>query len=365
MQQWKASGFATMVGSMPHKDRDTVVEMIFRYFPEIPVWPQLPTYSDEQMMNQYLEGLPGVVRQEDRVFVDTAAPGFDDELYKFYEEFLEVEGSDGSLVNSRFGMGEKTGITFFHFIDKLSRHSSHATAVKGQIIGPFTLLSGMKDQEGRALLYDERMQDVMVKLLAMKARWQVEHLKAAGRPVIIFLDEPALAGFGSSAFISITRELILQLLKEVVDSIHHSGAAAGIHICANTDWLLAFNSGVDIINLDAYTYFDKFALYKEDFTDFMKKGGCVAWGMVPTNDPELINRETAQGLATRWLQGITGFTSKDLSIPDILSQSLFTPSCGCGSLTEKSAEKVLQMTSEIGQILRAQFLDSTINRSPS
>jgi methionine synthase II (cobalamin-independent) len=364
MQQWKGSGSATMVGSMPHTDRDKVIELVFRHFPEVPVWPQLSAYSDEQMMNQYLEGLPGVVNQDGRIFVDTAAPGFEDELYRFYEEYLELESSDRSLVGSRFGMGDQTGRTFFQFIDELSRHSTSASAVKGQIVGPFTFLSGMKDREGRALLYDERMQDAAAKLLAMKARWQVEHLKAAGRPVIIFLDEPALAGFGSSAFVTISREMILQLLKEVVDAVHNSGAAAGIHVCANTDWLLTFQSGVEIINLDAYTYFDKFALYKEAFTDFMKNGGCVAWGMVPTNDPALLEKETAQGLAKRWLAQIDSLTSKSLSTGDILSQSLFTPSCGCGSLSEKSAEKVLRMTSEVGQLLRAQLLDLNTHGSP-
>jgi len=37
---------------------------------------------------------------------------------------------------------------------------------ESQVVGPFTLLSGLKDQDGRALLFDERFVDIVPKLLA-------------------------------------------------------------------------------------------------------------------------------------------------------------------------------------------------------
>lgn len=354
MQEWKSYGATTLIGSMPHKDREKAIGLILKESPQIPVWPQLSTFAAEQMIIQYMEGLPGVRTREGSVFVQTDAPEFESELYEFYEHYLDVDAGNRDILESRFKMGEETGGTFFKFLEIMDKaDKSELLALKGQVVGPFTLLSGLKDQGDRALLYDERLQDVLPKHLAMKARWQIHHLRRFGRPVIIFMDEPALAGYGSSAFISVSRELIQQILKEIVDAIHAEGALAGIHICANTDWLLAFDSNVDIINFDAYNYFDKFALYRKAFAEFMSEGRIVAWGMVPTSDPTTIMQETAQGLAERWIKNIEELTAPDLSVEKILSQSIFSPSCGCGSLTEEAAERVLQLNRQLGELLRS------------
>ena len=250
-------------------------------------------------------------------------------------------------------MGPETGRTFFQFLEGLKQAGSSFQAVKGQIVGPFTLLTALKDHQDRSLIYHEELQDVVTKHLALKAQWQIHQLRSFERPVILFLDEPALAGFGSSAFITISGELVQRLLGEVVEAIHQAGALAGVHICANTDWNLVFDAAVDVINFDAYNYFEKFALYRQRFTKFIEDGHIVAWGMVPTNDPEIIHGETPQSLANRWLVQIKELVTPSVSPSTILSQSLFTPSCGCGSLSEATAEKVLSLTKELGRIMRS------------
>ncbi len=338
---------------MPHRDSRKAIELILREMPEIPVWPQLPVFPAEQMMIQYLEGMPGIREKDNRLFVETDSPEFERELYGFYEEYLELDSGAKAIDNSRFGMGKDCGKTFFEFLDLLEGATQGVKAVKGQIVGPFTLLAGLKDQDDRALLYDERLQDVVSKHLAMKAKWQIERLQSFGRPVILFLDEPALAGFGSSAFISVSSELIARIVNEVIDAAHQSGAMTGIHVCANTDWSLAFDSSVDIINFDAYNYFDKFALYKKQFSRFIEEGRTIAWGMTPTADVATIEQETARSLADRWFDQVRELCSSHISIERILAQSLFTPSCGCGSLPEKSAERVVLITRELGSIMQA------------
>ena len=355
MHDLQASAAVTLIGSMPHQNRREAVELILQAVPEIPVWPQLSNYKAEQMMVQFLEGLPGVGELSGDLVLRTADGQVEDEIYAFYEEYLEIEEGRRDILGSRFRMGPETGQTFFEFLDRLQTAGLDCKAVKGQIVGPFTLLAGLKDQRDRALLYDERYLDLVTKHLAMKAKWQIQHLKSLGYPVILFLDEPALAGFGSSAFISVSRELIQSLLKEVVDAIHQAGALAGIHICANTDWLLAFESSVEIINFDAYNYFGKFALYKESFSRFIADQRIVAWGVIPTSDPGTISQETSKSLADRWMQSITQLCSGELSVEAILAQSLFTPSCGCASLPKEAAERVLRLTHELGHIMRAKL----------
>ena len=80
MQNWKASASTTLIGSLPHKDRPRALEIVFRMSPEIPIWPQLSTYPHEQMMIQYMEGLPGLGDPHGRLHVNTEDPNFDHEV---------------------------------------------------------------------------------------------------------------------------------------------------------------------------------------------------------------------------------------------------------------------------------------------
>ncbi|MCE5243781.1 MAG: hypothetical protein ABFD98_19535 [Syntrophobacteraceae bacterium] len=352
IQDWQANASATLVGSLPHRERRAAVDTVLRNIGDIPAWPQLSVYPAEQMMIQYLEGLPGLRNENGRITIEADTPEFDNELYAFYEEYLEIEAQTKDIDHSRFRMGPETAETFLLFLEALKSGGRPLRAVKGQVVGPFTLLAGLKDRNDRSVLYDERFQDIVPKHLAMKALWQIRRLSALGCPVIVFLDEPALAGFGSSAFISVSRELIQQLLEETIAVIHQADALAGIHVCANTDWLLAFHSSVDIINFDAYNYFDKFNLYRDDFHRFMEEGRIVAWGMVPTGEASLIEAETAAGLEDRWLRQVQDLVSPEVPLQKILSQSLFTPSCGCGSLSEAAALKVVELTRDLGTLMQ-------------
>jgi hypothetical protein len=328
---------------MPQKDRAAAIDLVLRTAPEIPAWPQLTVFPAERMMEQYIEGLPGLVNRDDRVFVDCASSQFDGEVLHFYEQFLAIEEGRLTVGEAGLGLGEQTGATFRSFIEAVKGGGGGHRALKGQIVGPFTLLCGMKDQDGRALIHDERFLDIVPKLLGLKARWQVESLRCLGAPVIIFLDEPGLAGFGSSALITVSAELVRRVLSEVVEAVHAAGGMAGVHVCANTDWHLAFDSHFDIINFDAHGYFDKFAIYKKECIDFIGRGGNIAWGVAPTSDPDAIESETSESLAARWTAQVEELTASGLSSRDLLEHSLFTPSCGCGSLTEKRAERVLEL----------------------
>lgn len=355
MQPWQPRSAATLIGSMPHTSPDTAIRLVLDAVPQVPVWPQLSSIHAEQMMVQYLEGLPGAQQVGERQVFSTAAPDFEAESYAFYETYLGVLEGTVEISASRFQMGPETGRTFRTFLETLGAHRQGLEAVKGQVVGPFTLLSGLKDERDRLLLYDDRWQDLVVKLIAMKAAWQIHHLRPFDRPVILFLDEPALAGYGSSAFISVSGDLIRAMLREVTDMIHQCGGLAGIHVCANTDWGLVFESGMDVVNFDAYSFFDKFVLYRKGLKSFLGRGGVVAWGMVPTGDPELIAQETAEDLAERWLRDARTLVTDDFPLARLLSQSLFTPSCGCGSLPEPAAERVLRLTRDLGRILRGRL----------
>lgn len=348
---------ATMVGSMPHRDRKKIIDLILTKLSDVPVWPQLASYPHEQMMEQYLEGLPGVQKEGDRVFVCTEGEEFHKELYEFYEEYLTIMDKPESIVNShRFGFGEDTGKTFSLFLDTL-RDMPHFVAIKGQVVGPFTLLSGMKDHHDRLLLYDERMADIVAKHLVMKGLWQAIKLKNFAERVIIFYDEPALAGFGSSAFISVSEDFVKGLVTELCSLLKSLGILVGIHVCANTDWSILLTSSIDIVNFDAYNFNDKFALYWADAINFLQRNGLIAWGLIPTDEEERVFSETPERLRDKMQGFFEGLRENGYELDEkwVLERSLITPSCGCGTLSERASERVVDLLCETSYYVRGHF----------
>ncbi len=341
---WKPCGAATMVGSMPHRDHGKVVKYMIEHLREIPTWPQLPAFPAEQITHQYLEGMPGYDGSLTAVIptIRSSTPHFDEESYAFYDEYLAVIEGRRALEGSRFAMGEERGIGMRTFLRMLPQ-GRHYPAVKGHVIGALTLLSSLKDEGGRLLLFDDRMSDIVPKHLALKGLWQAEQLKPFAERVIIFYDEPALGGFGSSAFIGLSRDHIRHFLAETAGFLRARGVLVGVHVCANTDWSLLLDGAVDIVNYDAYNYSERFFLYREDILEFLERGGIIAWGIVPTDDENKLARENADSLYNR-LEGMIRRSLPDRSLGEIFAQSLITPSCGCGILTEASAEKVLRLT---------------------
>ncbi len=353
MVQFKGNALAVLIGSLPIADHDRAVRMVFKYTPEIPLWVQLPAYPVEGMMVQFLPGIPGVVENQDRVFIDTSKSTFEDDLLKFYEDYLAITEGGSPLDGTRFVLTPETARGFFTLLDMMKSAPRFPVALKGQITGPMTLATGLTDQHKRALFYDDRLLDVVVKNLAMKARWQVEKLSQRGIPAIIFIDEPGLAGFGTSAFISISREDVSRILSEVIDAIHQAGGLAGVHVCANTDWSLILDSAADILSFDAYGFFDRLALYEASLKTFFDQGRILAWGVVPTSSSQDIAGETASSLVAKWESQAGRLETLGIERTKILAQSLITPSCGTGSLTPDEAIKVLEMTREVSQTLRS------------
>ncbi|MFO7876806.1 MAG: hypothetical protein R6U55_09535 [Desulfovermiculus sp.] len=344
-----------LIGSIPLRDHRQATELILESTPEIPLWAQLPVFAQEGMMAQFLPGLPGWTKSGDQEYVNTASESFEDELVSFYEQYMAASEGEQALDDTRFILDDSRAKGFSTLIQMLKEKKPDLFAVKGQITGPITFATGVKDQDKRAVFYDDQLRDAAVKLLALKAAWQVEHLSQFDVPVIVFLDEPALAGFGSSEFISISKQDVLDCLNEIIDQIHSHKGLAGVHVCANADWTVILDSKADILSFDAYTYFDKLAIYSQDLTSFMDRGGIIAWGIVPTLEPEDIEKETTQSLLHQLRAKFDHLIGLGIDREKLLAQSMITPSCGTGSLSEEQARKVLDLTREVSLAVRSEL----------
>jgi hypothetical protein len=345
---------ATTLGSLPHVDVERGTALIFAHTPEIPAWVQFPKRAfHERMLVQFTEGLPGLVEQDGRLHVDTQAPDLAEQLTDFYGRYLAVteEGSQEAL--ERFGLSPRYAAGFEPFVARLSHTETDPVALKGQVTGPFTLGTNLLDQERRCVYYDETLRDVIVKSVAMKAVWQIQRLSAFSKPILIFLDEPALLGYGSQSFITVGREDILDDLNEVAAAIHAWGGLAGVHCEANTDWSLLMESDLDILDFDAYDHMAVIALYPAELAAFFARGGSLGWGIVPTLDPQAAGTETLSSLLARLESGVDLLASKGFDPQLLWRRMLVTPSCGAGGvLTEPLAERVLALLQALSATLR-------------
>lgn len=354
--QFQANCYPLLVGSLPLEDHGKAADLVFEHTPEIPLWVQLPVRKQELMVPQFMPGLPGLKTEEDKMFVDTSASDYDNQLLVFYEEYMALMEGTADLDQTRFVLDDAAAGGFGTFLERLKKRPQAPVAVKGQITGPVTFCTGVHDENKNAIFYNDQLRDAAVKLLALKAAWQVRQLSTFGCPVIIFCDEPALAGYGTSEFISISRDDIMACLDEVIEAIHSEGGLAGVHVCANTDWSLVLESSLDIVNFDAYSYFDRFILYPDQIKKFMDSGKILAWGIVPTGNVEDIENETSESLLAQWNEKARGIEQLGIARPAIFAQSLITPSCGAGSLPHELARKVLRLTREISDQLRSTYV---------
>ncbi len=337
----------THVGSVPHKDAHDLNARLLSIL-DIPCWLQLPRRDfRENIYTQYAPTLPGAVVREDKekAIIDFSAADFDSALESFYQSVLD-EDVNAFALHPDYAQG------FYVLLDTLRQNPTQYA--KGQVMGPISFGLTVTDQNGRACLYNEAHVDVLVKHMSFNARWQVEQLQKVSDQVILFVDEPYMASFGS-AYVNLGKEQVVAWLDEVYESLHAAGAITGTHCCGNTDWGVLLNTKVDILNLDAYDFIENLALYPVELRKFLDRGGAVCWGLIPNNNH--IFHETPDLLADKLRNGIRLICEKaarrgvTIRPDEFASRSLLAPACGLGSATVEIAERVFDVLAETGKLL--------------
>jgi len=266
---------------------------------------------------------------------------FEKEIEKFYQRFEEGD-LEPFQITAEFARG-------LRILKDLSSkdHRKKIKYIKGQITGPITFGLSLADQEQKPIFYDPSLRDILVKHLSLKARWLEKKYNDLfpGIPPIIFFDEPSLASFGS-AFSGLNREEVILSLNECLDAVK---GLKGIHCCGNTDWGVLLATHIDVLSFDAYDYLETLSLYPKDLNAFLKRGGILAWGIVPTS--EAIVKEDAQSLVNRLKKGIENLSQEGID-PTLLQRAIITPGCGMASLPVPLSEKVCELTAEVSETLR-------------
>jgi len=344
----KGNFSATAIGSYPHDNVDDACNLILKTLPEIPCWPQLPERDmREEMLIQYTEGLPYLKIDPEKKSVYVEIPeDSTEELEEFYNKYM---AEDANL----FSISDSHALGFSNMIKLLKEKNPEGLrAIKGQIVGPITLAGSLKDPEQIAMLHNPVLFDVIVKLLAMKACWQLDQYSEFGLPRIIFLDEPYLSSYGS-AFANLKKEQIVESLNEIFLAIHNRDSLSGIHCCGNTDWTMLMETGVDIINFDAFGYMDSMLMYRNEVRSFLERDGIIAWGIVPTTDS--IKDVTIGDLMDKMTSAVDRLVDSGIDQKLIIENSLITPSCGTGTMPLEDAKKAMTLTHELTLKLKDKY----------
>ncbi len=345
----------TAIGSLPHQNIDEAMSLVKDNFKDIPFWPQLSKLNKkENMLIQFLENMPACIfdNDNDRPFFDIESESFADELESLFVDWDEIVNNHNYELLEKYEISKNCSTTFSRFIDLLKETTPKYA--KGQIIGPFTLSTTLNDKYNKIAYYDITLREVITKVLALKALWQIKQIKEASPNTtpIIFLDEPSLSQLRTSAYVSISPEEPVKMIKEITELIRTNGGISAIHCCGRCDWGNLIKTNCDIINFDTYNHSEHFLLYSKQITDFLKNGGKIAWGLIPTLNKVDLEVETVNSLTECFNTTIKSLSKNGISLDFIKQNSLITPACGAAALTVPLAQKAMELTKNLALTIK-------------
>jgi hypothetical protein len=328
-----AAGAVTGIGSLPFTSATSAIRSVAKFSPEVPFWPQLPQLSERE----------GIVGQGLAIVEDLVEPRNEGYGYQVKDgqlnsvlEILHRSRGELTLANAAgFGAFEEA---------LLSGLFSSAVAVKGQIEGPITL-SAYLFHKGRPFLSDPALFAAIAFHVSQIIAWQIDRLKSAGLPVLLFVDEPALC-LDAPVANAVSQEQRLNALSATLEGARIRGAYAGLHCCAARPFERMCRAKADIISFDAHEGLD---LFFADWhaLDFIQKGGTVAYGIVPTRPG--VNAVDSASIFIRWLKA----ASRAGDPQKFAQRAMITATCGLGMLDTSAVAESFSVAHSISKLIRS------------
>ncbi len=342
---------ATAIGSVPHDDAPGAVSRILELFPEAPFWPQLPALGfREGMMVQYVEGLPGARLDEARGKATL-------DIEEAVGSLEEVEAAHGSGSTDGLSLSASFAAGYHELLARLEAGVSPAPrVVKGHVTGPVTLALGLETSyEERAAIYEPDLARLVARVAGLKARVQEEAFArvAPDAETLVFFDEPSMGSIGS-AVLNLDADLAVELLSL---SARPCRGLSGIHCCGETDLGLIRDTGIDVINFDAYDYLDSVVAAGPQVRAFIEGGGLLAIGVVPSSlpRPDAVESETIESLWQRLVEVVDTLASTGVDRELVARRAFVTPSCGTSGMRRDLADRSLSLTAELSRRARAHY----------
>jgi len=351
----------TAMGIMPHTDIERAIELALGL--DIPFWPQLPRANFyEDMYAQASQNFPGIVidPENERISFDTA---------KFEEELMDYSQKAGDPET--FALSRDYSAVYHRF---LAQDLKGYHAIRGQVTGPVSFGFKVVDEKAKPIIYNEGIRTILFDFIQRKVNSQYRDLSQKNRNAFVWVDEPGLGW----VFSGLSGYNDVQAKEDYKDFLAGIDGPRALHLCANVNLPYLLELGIDILSFDAYQLQVMPKGYASAVADFLRSGGIISWGIVPTDSASL-SKESPQTLASL-LSGFWEAVSQNTALTQrqIAEQALLAPARCClknvgqvgavdemacsvaergqlASIEEEIVEKAFAFLQELSQILRDKY----------
>jgi hypothetical protein len=117
--------------------------------------------------------------------------------------------------------------------------------------------------------------------------------------------------------------------REYGEFLESLSGPSALHLCADVNLPYLLGMGTAILSFDAYQTGTMPKGYAESVRDFLKRGGIVSWGIVPTDSASLAG-ETPESLAGRLLDHWSVVSANtDITMEEMAEQAFIAPARCC------------------------------------
>lgn len=349
------------MGIMPHEDIERALALVLGL--DVPFWPQLPRVSYyEDMYAQVSEGFPGITVDAENQRVNFNTAKFRDEIGAYAERMDRPE---------TFSLSPRYSVVFHRFLQKdLQKYAT----IRGQSTGPVSFGFKIVDENLRPIIYNDEVRSILFDFIQRKVNAQLSEMRAKNRNAFVWVDEPGLGW----VFSSLSGYNEVQAREDYLAFLAGIEGLKALHLCANVNLPYLLDLGLDMLSFDAYQLGLMPKGYAEAVATFVKSGGVIAWGIVPT-DSTTLAAETPKTLAQRVIDYWSVIAANtDVSAEQVARQALIAParcclknigavgsseepgkgltgSCAISSIEERIVEQAFAFLGEISQILRDRY----------
>ncbi|MFC2001884.1 hypothetical protein ACFLUZ_05215 [Chloroflexota bacterium] len=325
----------TAMAIMPHTNVEKALDLVLNL--DIPFWPQLPNLSFyDDMYAQASYDFPGVVidHKDEKIGFNTAR--FENEISDYSLKMVAPES---------FTLNQDYAAVYQQF---LTKDLQSYPAIHGQISGPVNLGFRINDEDSKPIVYNENVRSLLFDFIQRKFNAQYQQLQEKNPNAFVWLDEPGLIW----VFSGLSGYNDVQARQEYLDFLAGLNGLKALHLCSNVNLPYLLELGIDFLSFDAYQIEVMPVGYAGSVAKFIKNGGIISWGIVPT-EPVSLSKETPETLVKRLLDYWEVVSHKTgLPIKQIAEQALIAPAkCCVKSLEFSPSDKTVANGTENNPVL--------------
>jgi hypothetical protein len=265
------------------------------------------------MYVQASEHFPGIVVDVENQRLSFDSARFDMELAGYSEKMADA---------TTFQLSNEYSAVYRRF---LSLDLQKYKAIRGQLIGPVSFGFKVFDENNMPIIYNESVRTLLFDFLSRKINAQYAELRLKNEHVFVWLDEPGLGWVfsGLSGYDDVAAK------RDYHDFLQSLDGPGALHLCASVNLPYLLSMGTSLVSFDSYQMQILPKGYAASLADFLRNGGIISWGIVPTDSSALAN-ETPQKLAELIHDYWTIIASNtDITMNQIAEQALIAPARCC------------------------------------